>query len=152
MTTRSTSEAMARLHESRRRLIDLGRKVAVEIARADGEVHSRLVRQRLVELGEMEREDKGREFWLGAVFYRAGPFEWTGRLYTYTNHERNIHKSIVKIWRLRGGLRAGSTANGKEEKSRHSCPMCGHEHEGMVRESKAADNHRQLALALGAKP
>ena len=107
--TRSTSEAMKLLARHRRVRIDRARDVAREIARADGTVNCRQVRERMKADGLLRDPENGRlvpaterEHWLGSIF-RHPDFEQTGQQVAYTNALRNIHERTVNVWRLRNG-------------------------------------------------
>jgi hypothetical protein len=93
---------MEALTTTRRALIDYGRYVATEIARAHGTVHSRDVRRALEQSGVLTPSWGGREHWIGAIF-NASDFEWTGAFHAYRDDARNIHERTVKVWRLRPG-------------------------------------------------
>lgn len=100
--TKSTDEAMDALQLHRANLIKLGRQAAFDIAKRDGVVHSRKVRQALAEMGKLDHPDVG-DYWLGAVF-RHEAFEWTGDHFVYSDEDRNIHERTVKLWVIRPGF------------------------------------------------
>jgi hypothetical protein len=96
--TRSTDEAMMVLEQYRAGLIKLGRIVAFDIAKKEGVVHSRRVRDAIAAMGLLNQPDLN-DFWLGAVF-RHKAFEWTGDHHVYSDESRNIHERTIKIWTL----------------------------------------------------
>lgn len=98
--TRSTEEAMRVLEQAKGPIIIAARRVAQQLAHAHGDVHTRQVRQALIEQGLLTQDLARKDFWMGAVF-RGSEWEWTGRWHTYTDAERNIHERTVKVWRLR---------------------------------------------------
>jgi hypothetical protein len=97
--TRSTEEAMTRLRQTRRRLIENGRQVALEQIAASGTTHSRRVLDEMDRRGLLDRA-VAHDFWLGAVFHDR-EFVWTGQWYRHHSKLRNIHERTVKVWTVR---------------------------------------------------
>jgi hypothetical protein len=99
--TRSTGEAMDLLEERRAELIARGREEAVLLAREHGFVHSRMVRERLEELGLLTDPDL-KDYWLGPLFNNPR-FEKLSKTpdHTYGSPVRNIHERAVHRWRAR---------------------------------------------------
>jgi hypothetical protein len=95
--TKSTEEAMELLETSKASLVAYGRKEAIRLAKENGEVTSRDVRQAMEGAGLLKKDSK--EHWLGAVF-RGKPFKWTGRYFVYSDPIRNIHERTIKIWTI----------------------------------------------------
>lgn len=78
---------------------------AVEIAKRKLTVHSREVRDALVQKGLLD-ETAGPEHWLGAAMHRLnkeGILEKSGHTYKYTDASRGIHERTVTVWQLREG-------------------------------------------------
>ncbi len=98
--TRSTAQAMDVLERAKGPIILAARRVAQQLARAHGTVHSRQVRQALIEQGLLTQDLVKKDFWMGAVF-RGSEWEWTGKYHTYSDADRNIHERTVKVWKLK---------------------------------------------------
>lgn len=99
MTTRSTKEAMDLLKQQRARLRERAIRIAEGLCRNYGTtttpaVYAEMMRLHLIPPGV-------RNFWLGSVFNRNPRFEWTGRVVSYSDSERNVHERTVKVWRLK---------------------------------------------------
>ena len=103
MVTKSTEEAMAVLKKYRGFLIKRGQYEAAVIAKSEGGVYSRQVRQRMKELGFLVPGIG--EYWLGAVFNKSTLFMPTGDTITPPNLEEkkdgNTHAGHpTHIWAL----------------------------------------------------
>lgn len=93
----STEEAMNALESAHGDLIERARQEAVNLCKQHGFVHSRMVRNRMNELGLLSH--KRGEFWLGSVF-RSPMFKWNGTYFTYSDESRNVHERTIKVWVL----------------------------------------------------
>jgi hypothetical protein len=90
---------MTVLERERADLIAKARAIAETLARAQGTVHSRQVREAMRQQGLL-LDESASEFWLGAVFRGEG-WVWTGQWHTHSDAARNIHERTVKVWKLR---------------------------------------------------
>lgn len=96
--TKSTSQAAQLLARTRGTLIAKARQIAIDLAKANGTVHSRAVRAEMERLGHLRNPAIG-DFWLGKVF-QSPEFAWTGHYFHYRDSSRNIHQRSVKVWKL----------------------------------------------------
>jgi hypothetical protein len=99
--TKSTREAMEALQSSERKAyyIAWARWKAVAIAKKEGTVHSREVREEMERAGVLHNYTGG-DWWLGAVFNKFPAFRSTGKKFKYSDTTRNIHEREVTIWEL----------------------------------------------------
>jgi len=98
---------MSVLRDTRRKLIDRAREVAVDLAKANrGKVNVRAVRAVMEEEGLLNNPDI-KDYWLGAVFSKHGKFEWQGEYAKpdasfWQDKGKNFHDArAIKVWVLK---------------------------------------------------
>jgi hypothetical protein len=108
MSIKTTEEAMVVLRETRRKLIDRARVVAVDLANANrGKVNVRAVRRVMEDEGLLSNPEI-KDYWLGAVFSKKGKFEWQGEYAKpdasfWQDKGKNFHDARpIKVWVLKG--------------------------------------------------
>jgi hypothetical protein len=97
--TKTTSQAAKLLNRHRGNLITKARAIAIDLAKANGTVHSREVRAEMDKQGHLTNPALA-DHWLGVVF-RSSVFVWTGQYFSYRDDSRNVHERTVKVWKLR---------------------------------------------------
>jgi hypothetical protein len=95
-TTRSTTEAMTLLEETRKDVLETARVVALRLIRTDGATHTRAVFGAMRDAGQLPATI-AHHYWLGALF-RVPIFQWTGGWYVYSDRDQNIHERRIKTW------------------------------------------------------
>jgi hypothetical protein len=102
----TTEAAHAMLNKTRAYYIEYAMWTAARILQKKGTVHSREVRDVMVEEKALEGY-RGNDFWLGTAFNNLkakGAIEWTMHQYKYSDPARNIHDREVKIWKPKEGF------------------------------------------------